>query len=94
MREAGAQGSGPGGRGCERGCEPQGQALRPGLCVHREHTVSNNLKITLAKRTGVRTSLEIQWLRIRLPMQGTQVRSLVREGPAHRRAAKPEHHRF
>lgn len=90
MREAGVQGSGLGGRGCE----PQSQALRAGLCVHREHTVSNNLKITLAKRTGVRTSLEIQWLRIRLPVQGTQVRSLVWEGPAHRRAAKPEHHRF
>ena len=54
----------------------------------------NNLKITLTKRTGVRTSLEVQWLRICLPVQGTQVRFLVREGPTHRRAAKPEQHRF
>ena len=27
----------------------------------------------------IRTSLVAQWLRIHLPMQGTQVRSLVRE---------------
>ena len=35
------------------------------------------------------TSLVAQWLRIRLPMQGTRVRSLVREDPTCRGAAKP-----
>ena len=30
-----------------------------------------------------------QWLRIRLPMQGTRVRSLVREDPTYHRATKP-----
>ena len=30
-----------------------------------------------------------QWLRIRLPMQGSRVRSLVREDPTCRRATKP-----
>ena len=30
-----------------------------------------------------------QWLRIHLPVQGTQVPSLVREDPACRQAAKP-----
>ena len=35
------------------------------------------------------TSLMVQWLRIRLPMQGTQVRSLVQEDSTYRRATKP-----
>ena len=30
-----------------------------------------------------------QWLRIRLPMQGTWVQALVREDPTGRRASKP-----
>ncbi|KAJ8786149.1 hypothetical protein J1605_006505 [Eschrichtius robustus] len=36
-----------------------------------------------------RTSLVAQWLRIRLPMQGTWVRALVREDPTCRGATKP-----
>ena len=39
-------------------------------------------------------SLVAQWLRIRLPMQGTRVRSLVREDPTCRRAAKPMCHNY
>ena len=35
------------------------------------------------------TSLVAQWLRIRLPIQGTQVRALVRQDPTCRGAAKP-----
>ena len=35
------------------------------------------------------TSLVAQWLRIRLPMQGTQVQTLVQEDPACCRATKP-----
>ena len=35
------------------------------------------------------TSLVVQWLRIRLPMQGTQVRALVQEDPTCCRATKP-----
>ena len=38
------------------------------------------------------TSLVAQWLRIRLPMQGTWVRALVREGPTCCGAAKPVCH--
>ena len=41
-----------------------------------------------------RTSLVAQWLRIRLPMQGTQVRALVREDPTCRRATKPVRHNY
>ena len=40
------------------------------------------------------TSLVAQWLRIRLPMQGTQVRSLVQEDPTCRGATKPVHHNY
>ena len=39
-----------------------------------------------------RASLVAQWLRIRLPMQGTQVRALVREDPTCHGATKPVHH--
>ena len=38
------------------------------------------------------TSLVAQWLRIRLPMQGTRVRALVREDPTCRGATKPVRH--
>ena len=40
------------------------------------------------------TSLVAQWLRIRLPMQGTQVRALVWEDPTCCRATKPVHHNY
>ena len=39
-------------------------------------------------------SLVAQWLRIRLPMQGTRVRALVWEDPTCRRATKPMHHDY
>ena len=35
-----------------------------------------------------------QWLRIRLPMQGTRVRALVREDPTCRGATKPVRHNY
>ena len=40
------------------------------------------------------TSLVVQWLRIHLPVQGTQVRALVREDPTCRRATKPVRHNY
>ena len=39
-------------------------------------------------------SLVMQWLRIRLPMQGTWVRSLVREDPTCLRATKAMRHNY
>ena len=39
-------------------------------------------------------SLVAQWLRIRLPMQGTPVRALVREDPTCRGAPKPVRHNY
>ena len=41
-----------------------------------------------------RASLVAQWLRIRLPMQGTRVRALVREDPTCCGATKPAHHNY
>ena len=40
----------------------------------------------------MRASLVAQWLGVRLPMQGTRVRALVREDPACCGAAKPLNH--
>ena len=40
------------------------------------------------------TSLVAQWLRIRLPMQGTRVQALVQEDPTCRRATKPVRHNY
>ena len=46
------------------------------------------------KIVGLGTSLVVQWLRIRLPMQGTRVRALVWEDPTCRGATKPVHHNY
>ena len=51
------------------------------------------LQIELDKRNPG-TSLVAQWLKIHLPMQGTQVQALVREDPTCRRAAKPASHNY
>ena len=40
------------------------------------------------------TSLVAQWLRIRLPMWGTQDPALVQEDPTCRRATKPVRHNY
>ena len=39
-------------------------------------------------------SLVAQWLRIRLPMQGTRIRALVQEDPTCRGATKPVRHNY
>ena len=41
-----------------------------------------------------RASLVEQWLRIRLPMQGTRVQALVWEDPTCRRATRPMRHNY
>ena len=40
------------------------------------------------------TSLVVQWLRIRLPMHGTWVQSLVQEDPICLRVTKPLSHNY
>ena len=44
--------------------------------------------------TAIGVSLVAQWLRICLPVQGTWVRSLVREDPTCRGATKPVCHNY
>ena len=46
------------------------------------------------KNQLLRVSLVVQCLRIRLPMQGTQVRALVQEDPTCCRATKPMRHNY
>ena len=53
------------------------------------HTMYN-----LLLRQKPQTSLVVQWLRIRLPVQGTQVRSLVQQHFTCHRAAKPMCHSY
>ncbi|KAJ8793328.1 hypothetical protein J1605_000323 [Eschrichtius robustus] len=52
------------------------------------------LAISFINNSCYWTSLVVQWLRIRLPMQGTQVRSLVREDPTYHGATKPVRHNY
>ena len=46
------------------------------------------------KNKKLGTSLVAQWLRIRLPVQGTWVRTLVWEDPTCRGATNPVHHNY
>ena len=48
----------------------------------------------MLKWRALGTSLVAQWLRICLPMQGTQVQSLVRKDSTCRGAAKPMRHNY
>ena len=59
--------------------------------------VSAIKKIPQTKKTQKHmgeASLVAQWLRIRLPMQGTRVRALVWEDPTCRGATKPVSHNY
>ena len=52
-------------------------------------------QVLILKITNIQqTSLVAQWLRIRLPMQGTRVWALVREDPTRRGATKPVRHNY
>ena len=46
------------------------------------------------ERGNLRTSLVVQWLRIHLPIQGTQVPSLLWKDSTSRRADKPMRHSY
>ena len=62
------------------------------LSVQQYYVSKNCTYLTLKIRYW--TSLVAQWLRIRLPMQGTRVQALVREDPTCSRATKPMHHNY
>ena len=63
--------------------------LQPEMELRRQDRAWGKLQ-----KDGGWASLVAQWLRIRLPMQGTRVRALVREDPTCRRATKPVHHNY
>ena len=50
--------------------------------------------LTLLKKLMAWPSLVAQWLRIRLPTQGTRVRALVHEDPTCRGVTKPVRHNY
>ena len=52
------------------------------------------MKTNLFKKFNKGTSMVAQWLRTRLPMQGTRVQALVREDPTCRGATKPVRHNY
>ena len=54
----------------------------------------NNLKNVCIRNIPSGTCLVAQWLRIRLPMQGTRVQPLVQEDPTCRGATKPVGHNY
>ena len=59
------------------------------------HTSKSAQRTTSLFRSGVTgASPVVQWLRIRLPMQGTRVQALAREDPACHRATKPMSHSY
>ena len=62
-------------------------------CATRE-ALTSFLLYQKSKLLCLGTSLVAQWLRIRLPMQGTRVRSLVWEDPTCRGATKPMRHNY
>ena len=57
-------------------------------------TTTGRLTELLPRKVLPRASLVAQWLRIRLPMQGTRVRALVQEDPTCCRATKPVRHNY
>ena len=67
-----------------------------GHCPRGKSVAENdtNTEENSGKKGQRGTSLVAQWLRIRLPMQGTQVRALVREDPTCCGATKPVHRNY
>ena len=55
---------------------------------------SQHPEVSSSKKACLGASLVAQWLRIRLPMQGTRVQALVREDPTCRGATKPVGHNY
>ncbi|KAJ8795970.1 hypothetical protein J1605_002732 [Eschrichtius robustus] len=87
----------PGYTGNQSKCHVPGTELSPLRgSSHSELTFHKGEKLRLRdiKKLTPGASLVAQWLRICLPMQGTQVRALVREDPTYRGAMKPVCHNY
>ncbi|KAJ8779987.1 hypothetical protein J1605_012023 [Eschrichtius robustus] len=79
-------------------CEPQLLSLRVwSLCSATGEATMPKIKLNFKKYIKKKkngASLVAQWLRIRLPMQGTRVQALVQEDPTCCRATKPVRHNY
>ena len=62
--------------------------------MYRARAGSLKEKKSAPENTEKWASLVAQWLRIRLPMQGTRVRALVWEDPTCRGATRPVSHNY
>ena len=85
-----------GGRGSWRG-RVRGRGRRPGrklLRIHRDPMTELPEDMLVCQDKDWGASLVAQWLRICLPMQGTQVRALVWEDPTCRGATRPVSHNY
>ena len=60
----------------------------------KKRAFSNLDNLNLYLKRGYWASLVAQWLRIRLPMQGTRVRALAWEDPTCRGATRPVSHNY
>ena len=81
---------------CPAGNLPWATCLLGPLAVSPSLPVGHyfELKARAAKEVAGWASLVAQWLRICLPMQGTQVRALVWEDPTCRGATRPVSHNY
>ena len=77
-----------------QGVKTQEQEGQWGDRSNQRDIVSKTDEKTWDSRNVKRASLVAQWLRIRLPMQGTRVRALVREDPTCREATKLVRHNY
>ena len=77
--------------------EPIGAALQSCVQVQCCEQINDSRGIqasALLSKQSYKASLVAQWLRIRLPMQGTRVRALVWEDPTCRGATRPLSHSY
>ena len=69
-------------------------ASKSSILLKYAKQVKNHMCFYCSLKTDLRTSLVAQWLRIRLLIQGTWVRTLAQEDPTCRRATRPVSHNY
>ena len=70
-----------------------GEKAFPNIKYISTHKTKGKYTLILQHKNW-RASLVVQWLGIRLPMQGTRVRAPVQEDPTCRGAARPVSHNY
>ena len=80
------------GRGWRKIFHANGNQKKAGVAILISNKIDFKIENITRDKEGV--SLVMQWLRIRLPMQGTRVRALVREDPTCHGETKPVCHNY